>query len=233
MLHEAPDERVGPRRRNGSESPRRRGTWQPSTKAGRGGCGCCSAISVTSSSLRMRCCFREVNPQCVSRLHGFDPVFETCDVDCEIVVLAVRFLSIVFRVEEVVQVVSSTHCLPVLSACRRVFCWTDLVASVKPDPSSWSLGVASVRACLQNICPCVHPGVDAMLLHQVFGFVRSGADLFLKFGAVSLLIGERGVAGDVVGVVSVDVLSRAFLGLLNVVCCLAFVGFLCLVLFVR
>ena len=87
--------------------------------------------------------------------------------------------------------------------------------------------------------------VESMLFlfHEVFGFVRSswyaihpGLHSFLGLGAVMLLIG-RGVAGDVVDVVVVDVVNRAFLGpgfvLVNAVCCLVSVGGFRMGLFAR
>ena len=97
-----------------------------------------------------------------------------------------------------------------------------------------------------GLFPCVHPGVDAVLLHKVFGFVWSsshevdpGFDRLLRLATVLLLTGERKVAGDVVDVVDVvdaDLVAQAFpsLGFVlhDAVCFLVSCFFCHLVLFV-
>ena len=62
--------------------------------------------------------------------------------------------------------------------------------------------------------------------------VEPGLDLCLRCGAVLLLIGQRGVAGDVVNVADVDVVSRAFLSFFGS-CCSMLSVFLSLAFFVR
>ena len=88
--------------------------------------------------------------------------------------------------------------------------------------------VATARVCLQYIFPSAYPRAVAVLLHDVSRLVRNSSflidpklEFFLAFGAVLLLTGKRGVAGDFV--------SRAFHSpgfvLFDTVYILFFVGF--------
>ena len=81
----------------------------------------------------------------------------------------------------------------------------------------------------------VHPGVGHVLACRSSYVVEPGLDLCLRCGAVLLLIGQRGVAGDVVNVVNVadvDVVSRALLSPFGS-CCSMLSVFLSLTVFVR
>ena len=116
----------------------------------------------------------------------------------------------------------------------RTFHQDSMVASVKTGESAWSLGMSRWYRLVSNTYFFVRaPRVVAIrdLRLGVSLIVRNPLtprlDLFLIFGAVLTLIGERGFAGDEAGDVGVDVVSRAFLslgfGLLDAICCPVFV----------